>query len=78
MSKPSNAEDLVTLMTQFQGRLYVYILSLIGDPNAANDVLQETNIRARISRRGRSVSPIFNAWLTANDEFETRWSLATR
>jgi RNA polymerase sigma-70 factor (ECF subfamily) len=37
-------EDLVTLMTRFQGRLYVYILSLIGDPNAANDVLQETNI----------------------------------
>jgi RNA polymerase sigma-70 factor (ECF subfamily) len=39
-----NADDLVTLMTQYQGRLYVYILSLIGDSNAANDVLQETNI----------------------------------
>ncbi|HEX6961894.1 MAG TPA: sigma factor, partial [Lacipirellula sp.] len=40
----SETDDLVTLMTKFQGRLYVYILSLIGDPNAANDVLQETNI----------------------------------
>jgi RNA polymerase sigma-70 factor (ECF subfamily) len=31
-------------MTKFQGRLYVYILSLLGDPDAANDVLQETNV----------------------------------
>ncbi|RIK83263.1 MAG: RNA polymerase subunit sigma-70 [Planctomycetota bacterium] len=41
---PPKSDELVALMTQFQGRLYAYILSLIGDPNAANDVLQETNI----------------------------------
>jgi RNA polymerase sigma-70 factor, ECF subfamily len=40
----ATSDELVTLMTQYQGRLYVYILSLIGDPNSANDVLQETNI----------------------------------
>ena len=38
------SDELVALMTQFQGRLYSYILSLLGDPTAANDVLQETNI----------------------------------
>jgi RNA polymerase sigma-70 factor (ECF subfamily) len=38
-----NAEFL-RLMTQFQGRLYAYILSLLGDPDRANDVLQEANI----------------------------------
>jgi RNA polymerase sigma-70 factor, ECF subfamily len=37
-------EELVELMTQFQGRLYAYILSLIGDVDVANDVLQETNV----------------------------------
>src|SRR4029078_6183261 len=36
--------DFVELMTQHQGRLYGYILSLSGDPDAANDVLQEANI----------------------------------
>ncbi len=43
-NQPSDPEELVELMTQFQGRLYVYILSLIGDADAANDVLQETDI----------------------------------
>jgi RNA polymerase sigma-70 factor, ECF subfamily len=45
MSQPSiDQEELVSLMTQFQGRLYAYILSLIADADAANDVLQETNV----------------------------------
>jgi RNA polymerase sigma-70 factor (ECF subfamily) len=62
MSKPSDSEDLVTLMTQYQGRLYVYILSLIGDANAANDVLQETNVV--LWRESRQFVPgtNFKAW----------------
>ncbi len=36
--------DFVELMTQYQGRLYGYLLMLSGDPDAANDVLQEANI----------------------------------
>ena len=47
MSKPVqvlDTENFVELMTHYQGRLYVYLLSLIGDPDSANDVLQETNI----------------------------------
>jgi RNA polymerase sigma-70 factor (ECF subfamily) len=31
-------------MTAHQGRLYAYILSLLGDPDQANDVLQESNV----------------------------------
>ena len=31
-------------MTEFQGRLFGYIFSLLGDPDRANDVLQETNV----------------------------------
>src|SRR6476620_2397444 len=42
--KPGATSDFVELMTQHQGRLYGYILSLSGDPDAANDVLQEANV----------------------------------
>ena len=41
---PAVTRDFVDLMTQYQGRLYGYILTLSGDPDAANDVLQEANI----------------------------------
>lgn len=39
-----DTDDFVRLMTEHQGRLFAYIFSLIGDPDAANDVLQEANI----------------------------------
>jgi RNA polymerase sigma-70 factor, ECF subfamily len=63
MSKQqSDLQDLVALMTQFQGRLYAYILSLLGDVNTANDVLQETNIV--LWRESRQFVPgtNFKAW----------------
>jgi RNA polymerase sigma-70 factor (ECF subfamily) len=41
---PGATRDFVDLMTEYQGRLYGYVLSLSGDPDAANDVLQEANI----------------------------------
>src|ERR1044072_9460440 len=44
VDKPGATRDFVELMTQHQGRLYGYVLSLSGDPDAANDVLQEANI----------------------------------
>jgi RNA polymerase sigma-70 factor, ECF subfamily len=34
----------IELMTEYQPRLYGYILSLAGSPDAANDVLQDVNI----------------------------------
>ena len=36
--------DFIELMTEFQGRMFGYILTLTGDPDVANDILQETNI----------------------------------
>ena len=38
------SDDFLRLMTEFQGRLFGYIFSLLGDPDRANDVLQETNV----------------------------------
>jgi RNA polymerase sigma-70 factor (ECF subfamily) len=55
-------DTFVDLMTQFQGRLYVYILSLIGDPDAANDVLQETNIVLWKESRQYVAGTNFKAW----------------
>ena len=40
----NQTEEFIELMTSFQGRLYAFILSLCGDPNIANDILQESNI----------------------------------
>jgi RNA polymerase sigma-70 factor, ECF subfamily len=63
MSKPPpDSEELVTLMTEYQGRLYVYILSLIGDANAANDVLQETNVVLWKESRQFEPGTNFKAW----------------
>lgn len=39
-----STREFIELMTEFQPRLYGYILSLAGSPDAANDVLQEVNI----------------------------------
>ncbi len=54
--------DFVELMTEFQGRLYGYLLSLSGDPDAANDILQETNVV--LWRQWRQFEPgtNFKAW----------------
>jgi RNA polymerase sigma-70 factor (ECF subfamily) len=38
------ARDFIELMTEYQPRLYGYILTLAGNPDTANDVLQEANI----------------------------------
>jgi RNA polymerase sigma-70 factor, ECF subfamily len=42
--KEPESRDFIELMTEFQPRLYGYILSLSGNPDAANDVLQEANV----------------------------------
>jgi RNA polymerase sigma-70 factor, ECF subfamily len=60
--QPSDLPDLVALMTQFQGRLYAYILSLLGDVNAANDVLQETNVVLWKESRQYVPGTNFKAW----------------
>lgn len=37
-------DNLVSLLVQCQQKLYAYILTLVGDMNIADDVLQETNV----------------------------------
>lgn len=61
--KGSRAPDeFVRLMTEHQGRLFGYVFSLIGNPDAANDVLQEVNVVLwRDSKEFRSGSN-FKAW----------------
>lgn len=56
------SEEFVRLMTDHQGRLFAYIFTLLGDPDQANDVLQETNVILwRDSREFRPGSN-FKAW----------------
>ncbi|HLY10089.1 MAG TPA: sigma-70 family RNA polymerase sigma factor [Planctomycetota bacterium] len=56
------SEEFVQLMTGHQGRLFAYVLSLVGNPDAANDVLQEVNVVLwRDSREFRPGSN-FKAW----------------
>ena len=40
----NNTDEFVELMSSFQGRLYGLILSLVANPDATNDILQETNL----------------------------------
>jgi RNA polymerase sigma-70 factor (ECF subfamily) len=37
-------KEFVYQLTEWQGRLYGYLMTLLGDPNDARDVLQETNL----------------------------------
>ena len=44
MDKSPPGDEFVLLITGMQARLYAYVLSLLGDPHQAADVLQETNL----------------------------------
>jgi RNA polymerase sigma-70 factor, ECF subfamily len=58
----THSEDFVRLITQFQGRLYAYLLSLLADADAANDVLQETNVVLWKDYRQYVPGSNFKAW----------------
>ncbi len=59
---PGDSEDFVRLMAAHQGRLFAYILSLLGDPDRANDVLQETNVILWRDSREYQPGSNFKAW----------------
>jgi RNA polymerase sigma-70 factor (ECF subfamily) len=59
---PRESEAFVRLMAEHQGRLYAYILSLVGDPDRANDVLQETNVVLWRDSREFQPGSNFKAW----------------
>jgi RNA polymerase sigma-70 factor, ECF subfamily len=58
----NTSEEFIELMTSFQGRMYGYILSLIADPNAANDILQETNLVLWKKSAEFEMGSNFKAW----------------
>lgn len=60
--EPGATSDFVELMTQHQGRLYGYLLSLSADPDAANDILQEANIVLWKQWRQFQTGSNFTAW----------------
>jgi RNA polymerase sigma-70 factor (ECF subfamily) len=57
-----NSDAFVQLMTEHQGRLYAYVLSLLGDPNQANDVLQEANLVLWRNAAEFQMGSNFRAW----------------
>jgi RNA polymerase sigma-70 factor, ECF subfamily len=58
----NQSEDFIELMTAYQGRMYAYILSLLADPNSANDILQETNIVLWRKSTEYQMGTNFKAW----------------
>lgn len=44
MSDFAHSEQFVRDLTDHQSRMYAYIMAVLGDPNAAGDVLQDANV----------------------------------
>lgn len=44
MDSSAHSDEFVVQITGVQARLYAYVLSLLGDPHQAADVVQETNL----------------------------------
>jgi len=55
-------EDFVRLFTQAQRSLYLYILSQVGNTDAAEEVLQETNLVIWSKSNQFEPETNFNAW----------------
>ena len=58
----SNTNDFVELMSSYQGRLYGLILSLVGDADAANDILQDTNLILWSKAHEFQLGTSFKSW----------------
>ena len=46
MGRPLPSDQFVRHLTEHQSQMYAYILALLGDPGAVNDVLQDANVVA--------------------------------
>src|ERR1700753_4141330 len=44
MSRDDRTEQFIRCLTDHQGRLFVYLVSMLGDVHDARNVLQETNL----------------------------------
>jgi len=55
-------DEFLALMTKFQGRLFGFVLSLLGDLDQANEVLQETNLTLWTKADEFQPGSDFKAW----------------
>ncbi len=55
--------QFVTLLTSHQGRLFAYVLSLVGDADQARDVMQETNAVLWKKSADFEIGTNFSAWM---------------
>ena len=62
MTDPDQSEDFIRELTGVQRRLHAFILSLLPDPAAVEDILQDTNVL--IWRKSETFTPgtNFSAW----------------
>ncbi len=59
---PMNTPEFIQLLTTSQSRLYGYILSLVFDPDQADDVLQQTNTILWQKAQEFEIGTNFIAW----------------
>lgn len=62
-TESENSAEFVQLLTLNQSRLYAYILSLMGKPSHAEDVLQETNVVLWQKAAEFTPGTNFTAWM---------------
>ncbi len=58
----NNNDEFLRLITEFQGRLFGYLLSMLGDTDQANEVLQETNLVLWRKSNEFQAGSDFKAW----------------
>lgn len=67
-----DTRDFVTQLINVQTRLFGFILSLLGDRDAADDVLQETNVVIWDKRSQFEPGTDFGAWACTIAHFQIR------
>ncbi len=63
MSEPEITPEFIALLTSNQSRLFAYVLSLLGDRQQAQDVMQETNIVLWRKAAQFKLGTNFGAWM---------------
>jgi RNA polymerase sigma-70 factor (ECF subfamily) len=62
LSKPTDQHQLIDLITEYQGRLFGFLFSILGNPDQANEVLQETNLVLWKKSSKFQLGTNFKAW----------------
>jgi RNA polymerase sigma-70 factor (ECF subfamily) len=68
----TQSPQFISLLTAYQNRLYAYILSLLGDPAAAEEVLQQANLVIWEKADDFEPGSDFEAWVMTIARFEVK------